>query len=174
MKKIVKEIRIKPKEKLGSGTEHNVYPSLSNPNVVIKMPKGKIRMSWVNLFKEHPEIFPKITKQTDKYIVLEKLDTKKAESDYLTLDGLLIEDRELYDGDFAYTFYLIFKYRNFDKLEKIDEYFESLSPAAFQLYSKWRNQLIKFFDVVPYDYFPDLHIGQFGYSNDGTLKILDI
>jgi hypothetical protein len=27
---------------------------------------------------------------------------------------------------------------------------------------------------MPYDYYSDLHIGQFGYSKDGTLKILDI
>lgn len=171
----IEEMKIVPKKKIGSGMEHDVYPSM-NPDLVYKVPKGKnpkIKMSWVNLFQEHPDIFPKILKSNNKYVVLEKLDTNKAISEYTTLDSLLKEDDELHDSDFAYTFFNIYKNHDNDRLEAIDNYFEYMGDDAFNLYVKWRNLILKFLDIMPYDYYSDLHIGQFGYSKDGTLKILD-
>ena len=172
---MMKSILIKEIKKVGSGMEHNVYQSM-NPNQVYKVPKGKnpkIRMSWVYLFQEHPDIFPKIIKLEDKFVKLEKLDTNKAISEYTTLDSLLKEDDELHDSDFAYTFFNIYKDRDEDRLAAIDEHFENMGEKTYNLYSKWRDLILKFLDVMPYDYYSDLHIGQFGYSKDGTLKILD-
>ena len=175
----IEEVKIVPKKKIGSGMEHDVYPS-TNQDVVIKTPssrfgknKPKIKESWVKMFKEHPNMFPKILKQTENYVILEKLDTNKAMSEYLTLDGLLKEDRELWDGDFAYTLFLLHKDSDEYKLEAIDQHFENLGGKSFQLYSKWRNLILGFLDIMPHDYYSDLHVGQFGYSKDGTLKILD-
>jgi hypothetical protein len=177
--KSIDEVKVVPKKKIGSGMEHDVYPS-TNQDVVIKTPSSrfgktlpKIRMSWVYLFQQHPDIFPKVIKVSEKYVVLEKLDTNKAMSEYLTLDGLLKEDRELWDGDFAYTLFLIHKESDEDKLAAIDQHFEMLGNKPFQLYSKWRNLILNFLDIMPHDYYSDLHVGQFGYSKDGTLKILD-
>lgn len=173
--KSIQELNIINKQKIGGGMEHDVYPSM-NPDLVYKVPKGvlpKIRMSWVNLFQEHPDIFPKVKKISEKYVVLEKLDTNKAISEYTTLDSLLKEDDELHDSDFAYTFFNIYKDHDNDRLEAIDEHFENMGHDVFNLYVKWRNLILKFLDIMPYDYYYDLHIGQFGYSKDGTLKILD-
>jgi len=175
----IEEMNIVPKKKIGSGMEHDVYPS-TNQDVVIKTISSrfgktlpKIRMAWVNLFQEHPDIFPKVIKVTETYVVLEKLDTNKAMSEYLTLDGLLKEDREIWEGDFAYTLFLIYEGSDEDKLTAIDEHFENMGDKAFNLYSKWRDLILKFLDIMPHDYYSDLHVGQFGYSKDGTLKILD-
>jgi hypothetical protein len=171
----IEEMNIVPKKKIGSGMEHDVYPSM-NPDLVYKVPKGvnpKIRMSWVNLFQEHPDIFPKIIKSNNKYVILEKLDTNKAISEYTTLDSLLKEDDELHDSDLAYTFFNIYKDHDEDRLAAIDEHFENMGDDAFDLYVKWRNLILEFFEIMPYDYYSDLHIGQFGYSKDGKLKILD-
>jgi hypothetical protein len=118
-------------------------------------------------------MFPKIIKSTDRYVVLEKLDTNKAINEYTTLDSLLKEDDELHDSDFAYTMENIYKNHDKDRLEAIDEHFENMGDDAFNLYVKWRNLILEFLDIMPYDYYSDLHIGQFGYSKDGTLKILD-
>lgn len=174
--KSIEEVKVVPKKKIGSGMEHDVYPSHKDPNTVFKIPKGvlpKIRMSWVNLFKQHPDIFPKIIKSNDKYVVLEKLDTNKAMDEYYTLDSILKEDDKLHDSDFAYTFFTIYKNHDKDRLDAIDDYFEYVGDNAFDLYVKWRDLILKFLDIMPYDYYSDLHIGQFGYSKDGTLKILD-
>jgi len=156
--------------------EHDVYPSHKDPNTVFKIPKGvlpKIRMAWVSLFQEHPDIFPKVLEIKDKYVTLEKLDTNKAMDEYYTLDSLLKEDDELHDSDFAYTFFTIYKNHEQDRLDAIDEHFENMGDKAYKLYSKWRDLILKFLDIMPHDYYSDLHIGQFGYSKDGTLKILD-
>jgi len=177
MKHNIEEIIIKQKKKVGSGQEHNVYPSYKNPDSVFKTPKSsppKIRMSWVYLFQEHPDIFPKVLQIKNNFVELEKLDTNKAIDEYTLLDSFLSDNEQLYDGDFAYTFSVIFRNNDYDKLDEIDEYFNILGDKVFQIYSKWRNLLVKFFDVMPYDYFSDLHVGQFGYSKDGKLKILDI
>jgi len=173
--KSLKEVRVVPKKKIGSGMEHDVYPSI-NPDLVYKVARGsipKIRMSWVNLFEDHPNIFPKIIKSSDKYVILEKLDTNKAMNEYTTLDSLLKEDDELHDSDFAYTFFTIYKDHDNERLEAINEHFENMGEKAYNLYSKWRDLILKFLDIMPHDYYSDLHIGQFGYSKDGTLKILD-
>ena len=172
----IEEMNIIPKRKVGSGMEHDVYPSYKNPDSVYKVVKGKtpkIRMAWVNLFQEHPDIFPKILEIKDKYVVLEKLDTNKAMDEYYTLDSILKEDDELHDSDFAYTFFTIYKNHDKDRLDAIDDYFEYVGEKTYNLYSKWRDLILKFLDIMPHDYYSDLHIGQFGYSKDGTLKILD-
>ena len=175
--KSIEEVKVVPKKKIGSGVEHNVYPSSKDPDSVYKTPKlkiPKIRMSWVKLFQEHPDIFPKVYEVKDKYVRLEKLDTNKAVDEYLTLDSILKDDDSLHDSDFAYTFYIIYVNRDEDRLEKIDEHFEKMGDEIFDLYVKWRTLLLKFFNLMPSDYYSDLHLGQFGYSKDGTLKILDI
>jgi len=173
----IEEMNIVPKKKIGSGVEHDVYPSKQDPESVYKVARGnkpKIRMSWVYLFQGHPDIFPKVLGIKDKYVTLEKLDTNKAMNEYTTLDSILKEDDELHDSDFAYTLFTIYKNHDKDRLDAIDDHFENMGEKAYNLYSKWRDLILKFLDIMPYDYYSDLHIGQFGYSKDGTLKILDI
>lgn len=172
-----KNVLIKEVRKIGSGAEHKVYQSM-HPDLVYKVPRHsnqpKIRMSWVYLFQEHPDIFPKIIKATDRHVTLEKLDTNKAISEYTTLDSILKENSDLWDSDFAYTLFNIYKERDNERLDEVDEHFELWGDNVYNLYSKWRDLILKFLDIMPYDYYSDLHIGQFGYSKDGTLKILDI
>lgn len=172
----IEEMMAVPKKKVGSGMEHDVYPSYRNPDSVYKTPKGKtpkIRMAWVNLFQEHPDIFPKVLEVKDNYVTLEKLDTNKAMNEYLTLDSILKEDDELHDSDFAYTFFIIYKNHEQDRLDAIDEHFENMGQNVYNIYRKWRDLILKFLNIMPHDYYSDLHLGQFGYSKDGTLKILD-
>lgn len=169
----IEEMMAVPKKKIGSGMEHNVYPSHRNPDTVYKVGKGKIRMSWVRLFREHPNIFPRVLDVKDNYVTLEKLDTNKAMNEYLTLDSLLKEDDELHDSDFAYTFHVIYRNNDQERLKLIDQHFQNMGQNVYNTYSKWRDLILNFFDIMPPNYYSDLHLGQFGYSKDGTLKILD-
>lgn len=180
IKKIIDEIMTRPKQPLGSGMEHVVYPSVKDPSKVFKVAYSedgeklvKVRNSVVKTFEEHPDIFPIVYNKTDKYITLERLDTKRAEKEYDLLNQALEKDEDLYMGDFSYTLFLIFRENNHELENEIDNYFYSQSSPISKLYKKWKNLIKRFFQVMPPEYYSDLHIEQFGYSKDGKLKILD-
>jgi hypothetical protein len=47
--KSIEEVKVVPKKKIGFGMEHDVYPSM-NPDLVYKIPKGKIlKLEWLGL-----------------------------------------------------------------------------------------------------------------------------
>ena len=76
---ILKEITFK--EPIGQGSEHIIYPYSKDPNKVIKTfdpdEKESINKDQITTFQKHPDIFPIVYKVTDKYAILEKLNTKK-------------------------------------------------------------------------------------------------
>ena len=77
---ILKEITLK--EPIGQGSEHVIYPYSKDPNKIIKTfdpdERESINKDQITTFQNHPDIFPIVYKVTDKYAVLEKLNTKKA------------------------------------------------------------------------------------------------
>lgn len=179
-KQQVKELSIKGKMPLGSGIQHVVYPSLKDPSKVFKIAyseKGdkivKINNSVIEMFQKYPEIFPIVYNKTDRYVSLERLNTERAEKEYDLLNQALEKDDELYMGDFAYTLFLVFREQNEELENQIDEYFASLPSPLPKLFVKWKNLIKTFFEIMPNDYYSDLHIEQFGYTKDGKLKILD-
>ena len=76
---ILKEITFK--EPIGQGSEHIIYPYSKDPNKVIKTfdpdERESIDKDQITTFQKHPDIFPIVYKVTDKYAILDKLNTKK-------------------------------------------------------------------------------------------------
>lgn len=176
----IEELSTKPKMPIGHGVEHVVYPSLKDPSKVFKMAYSedegnviKFRNSVIETFEKYPDIFPKIFRKSDKYVVLERLNTERAEKEYDLLNQVLEKDDELYMGDFSYTLFLVFRDYGEEVEREIDNYFANQPSPIPKLYRKWKNLIKRFFEIMPQTYHTDLHIGQFGYTKDGKLKILD-
>jgi len=76
---ILKELNIQTKPELGSGISFTAYPSKIDPSKVIKTTNydepEKIQ-DHAYMFMKYPKYFPKVHKVTDKYLVIEKLNTK--------------------------------------------------------------------------------------------------
>jgi len=163
---LINEVMYRNRKKLGMGAEHDVYPGIINPDIVIKVPNcvPELEVPWVETFKKYPDIFPIVIKHGNNYVCLERLDTNKAIEEYEIMEDLLgyeIETR-MYD---------IYKKQNIIKLKELDNIFKE--AGLYEIYSKWKNLFFKFYKVIPPDFYPDLHKDQFGYSKDGKLKILD-
>jgi hypothetical protein len=162
------ELRGKERTKLGSGMEHDVYAHMTDPNIVFKIKNDndkKINIKWVRMFEKYPDMFPMVRRIGKNYVALEKLDTRKALREYSEINDIINEDlsyaifSSLSDGHFP---------------DEIDNIFDSLKNTRLrETYYRWRNLIITFLNRMPSNYFSDLHDGQFGYSKDGKLKILD-
>lgn len=180
IKKIISELKAHAKTPLGYGMDHIVYPSLKDSSKVFKIAYSqegekftKINNSAIQTFEAHPDIFPIVYRKGDKYVTLERLDTIKAEKEFEMLSQELEKDDELDMGNIAYTLFLIFRDNNRELENEIDFYFVKLPSPIPKIYKKWKNLLKKFFQIMPTKYYPDLHVGQFGYTKDNKLKILD-
>ena len=84
LENILKELSIQAKPKLGAGEEHDVYPFNKQPNYVIKQPKTPYSdnekysiYQKFELFNKFPELFARVKKLNDRYVVIEKLNTQK-------------------------------------------------------------------------------------------------
>ena len=95
----MEEINIRRKEPMGSGTVHNVYDFERFKDKVIKTKYGDLKfingeMKRVNtnkldqremeVFADNPDLFAKVYKVTERYAVLERLDTKNILNDIQT------------------------------------------------------------------------------------------
>lgn len=101
---IFNEVQVKPKDRIGFGAFHSVYPNLKFQDKVIKTKHGgltqdmegkfhtlpqdndsKLDLDEIETFQRHPDIFCKVYIVNERYAVLEKLDTKSIseESDQL-------------------------------------------------------------------------------------------
>jgi hypothetical protein len=164
---LINEVKIRKKEKLGMGTEHDIYPSETNPDVVMKVrncvPEKEV--PWVETFKKNPDIFPIVIKHTKNYVCLEKLDTNKAVEEFEDMENFLgYELTEAYwEG--------IVRNKNTAHLKILDDKF--MESELYEIYSRWKDLILRFYEIIPPNFYPDLHGEQFGYSKDGKLKILD-
>lgn len=110
-----------------------------------------------------------------KYVELEKLNTIKAQNDWLKLDyaitDLTEEGWEFQD----YVIHLILNYTkeggDYDMIDAIDENIKVSHPEMVDVLNKFVTLIRKICEVKKR---PDLHIDNFGYDKDGNLKCLDI
>lgn len=127
--------------------------------------------------QKHTEYFPKIFKISKKYIVMEKLDAKKAKNDYLELDKVLSDLDSSFD--LRYLLDEIMVYDN--KPEKLPDYLlkeykifwnkinEKRDLFLFWIKIReliWNITKLKLFEL-------DISENNFGYKGT-TLKMLDV
>ena len=191
---ILKEITFK--EPIGQGSEHIIYPYSKDPNKVIKTfdpdERESIDKDQITTFQKHPDIFPIVYKVTDKYAILEKLNTKKVideleklEAEFfnlkwksnkkrkysILLDDLMKDDN--LDGyDFIGLLYYLIQKTPSSSLKKELDTLSSFTQNP-KLLKKWIDFLIKLSSIMGQTEL-DMHAEQFGYNSEENLKLLDI
>lgn len=175
---LTNEIITKEKNKVGEGVWHIVYPSKKYPDKVYKIGSPGIIKSWVNDFKENPNLFPKVYHVGNgeydgkkyMYVLLEKLNTQKFEDFWRLLDDISVE---LYNKDFDD---IIIKYaynHNFDP-----NFLNPMIDLIKESFPKYYDEFIELInlvdDILKINEYPDLHMQQFGYDKNNKLKCLDM
>lgn len=181
IKKILKEIEIKQKNRIGLGSFHAVYPYNQDPNKVIKIPRSNSDYAketfrnnnddaWFNVFKKYPDFFPKIYKITDKYILIERLDVEKVKNELQLLeDDLYLLYSDLIDDGYNITEIIYNLLLNKDKnLKNVIK--TSKNKTILKKYIDLLSKIIKS-DIKT---FIDVNDNNFGYTQNGVLKMLDI
>jgi hypothetical protein len=185
LKQNIDELGTTEKQVFGSGVEHEIYASKSNPNVIFKVGHKDTVDEWYEVFKSNPEIFPKVFragKMQDKniyYVELEKLDTDKFENNWDDLE-LAMEDIGALDVDSGESFADLYMNEGSDANVFI-EIGKKLSKHSKKDYDFFiellrvikeceRTQL----SVTGKDTIVDAHKYNFGYGGDGKIKCLDI
>jgi hypothetical protein len=170
------------KEIYAEGGDCFLYPFLKDNNKIIKYFDDYPEMMnhHAEMFQKRPDIFPILYKQGKKYLLLEKLNDKKALLDIDNMLNYYINKYNLINIKNYWPEYIknephsmttycmrdIFN-NKFGKIE-IDKYKDLYERIDY---------IIK--EITPYykeiePYHPDIHPYNFGYSKDGILKFLDV
>lgn len=169
------EIKTMDKDILGKGMFHHVYPSAFNPNIVYKIGSEETVNSYYDIFVKNPQIFPRVYKRgsvdvktfggvkvSASYVMLEKLNTKPFEDFWLYID-------EYFDNEFQNK---LKDYNNsYDELVSVGQLVKK--NEGIGVYKRYMNLLKLVQRLLKIKKYPDIHIGQFGYDNNGKLKCLD-
>jgi hypothetical protein len=180
IKNIIKEIRIKDKNQYASGREHVIFKHYNKPNRLIKVGDRDTVLKWVELFKSHPNLFPKIynireiKNSGNFYVEIEKLDAKNFENDYNYLEKSL---RSLGWKGYLESLYFEYGYDH-EVLRKIEEILKRTDSRAYDVFKKIFDLLSKLEPISKSHYGDDYRIdfneGNYGYTDQGELKCLDI
>lgn len=126
------------RKEMGSGVDHLIYPSTTDPNIVYKLGSKTAINYWFKDFNQNPDIFPKVYKRGSTkiklkdnrniltkngyvnlkagtivpvdYVELEKLDTKRVEKEWDMLDQMFEEIMEI--DDYGFLDFLILHMTN--------------------------------------------------------------
>lgn len=181
----IQELGTTQKEMFGSGLEHAIYASKSNPKVLFKVGHKDIVNEWYELFKSYPALFPRVYrtgKLQDKdyyYVEIEKLDTDKFLDDWDKLEESL-EDLGVVDVDRGESFSDLYLNYGIDaeKFKEIGVKLSKYNKRSYDFYVKLL-KLIKDSEraqnsFLNKDTLIDAHKYNFGYSHDGRIKCLDV
>lgn len=196
LKNILINDEIRKKEKIGSGKDHYVYDYEGDPTKVIKVawdaedgnkfnPKSKIvqvniNKNHIDIFKKYPDFFPKVHKVTNRYAIIDKLDTKQIKNDEIELYRILstigFDDFEYITEKTAIsTAYWNFANKKglFEKvLKKLSSNGILDESAVVKKYMNFFYKILKSSlkkKLVRLDIIGD----NIGYDKDGELKLLD-
>jgi hypothetical protein len=181
----IQELGTQDKNMYGSGLEHAIYASKSNPNVLFKVGHKDSVNEWFELFKKHPNLFPKVFrsgKLQDKdyyYVEIEKLDTGKFEDNWDMLEESL-EDIGAVDPDEGESFSDLYLTNGSDA-----EIFKNIAIKLSKHNKDSYNFFIELLTLIKdceraqnsflnKDTIVDAHKYNFGYSSDGKIKCLDV
>lgn len=179
---ILKELNTQPKEPIGRGGEHIVFPFKLKPGFVIKKFTGNIQITtkdWkqiIEFSQQHPEIFAIVDKVDfdKKYLVQEKLDEKTLTKDLKELDKY-INDNNLLPDDEAALVYGNFGYDILTILYLEPDWIDILNNTPYEktLKPKLEDFLQRLNKADLADSLSDIRISNVGYDRTGKIKILD-
>jgi hypothetical protein len=181
LKEIISEIKIVKKEPIAVGTQHSIYSNNRDASKVFKAVNpdyGTVSTqayNWVKIFKEHPDLFPKVYRSNDKGAEVEKLNAKKAEDDYKKISIALFE--EFGSGSFQELLYSILENDNDNWKPKVKEYklyLDKKDKSLSKIFDKFVKLMIALQVVNEPEFTIDAHHGNFGYDSSGNLKMTDI
>jgi hypothetical protein len=192
IRKIIKEISVDKKERMGRGSFHDVYPLKYDSDKVVKVPRSKDGYaaseylesgsdSWFNIFKKYPQYFPEVYKITDKYIILEKLDTNRVKQDLIGMEDELVSISPTFSNMIEEINYGVTEVLDglvMGKLSGINEDIKMLNMLIKKSYNK--DIFKRYIDLLlsirgeRIRDFIDVNDGNFGYNKEGKLKMLDI
>jgi len=178
-------LKTREKDVFGSGIEHQIYASKSNPNVLFKVGHRDTVDEWLDVFKSNSEIFPKVFrsgKMKDKdiyYVEIEKLNTSKFENDWDDLE-LALEDIGALDVDRGESFTDLYINEGSDssKFVEIGKKLSKYNKEAYNFFINFlktiKNSERAILKVKGKDTLVDAHKYNFGYGSDGKIKCLDL
>jgi len=184
---ILSELVIRGKEPFSiEGTQHMIYDSKKNPNIVFKVGHPHFVDKWLPIFKKYPQYFPNIyrvgivkDRHDYKYVEMDKLNTKRVKEEWSEMT-LLLTDAGLIDEDnnFLYNINDVFINCILDEEydNRVISTIQNMDRGVYQLFIKWLNFLHKLNSiVVPIKGSTlDIHDGNFGYDKQGKIKCFDI
>lgn len=166
--------------KIGSGTEHDIYQSLTHEDRVIKCKRDntKNNIDWIELFRKNPKYFPKVFKTDNDCTEVEKLDIDNAKKDYDILEKILEDDAHRFvdvNEDQTLAMILVNLADNPVMIKQVSKVVKDKKPEYLPLLKKFF-MLVKGVTDSMNDVStkPDIHKLNFGYAKDGTLKMIDV
>jgi hypothetical protein len=110
-----------------------------------------------------------------KYVELDKLNTLKAQNDWMELDNVITDMTEEAWEFQDYVIHLILMFTkqggDEDMVDAVTQNMKTEHPEMIKTLNRFVTLIKKICEVKKR---PDLHIDNFGYDKDGTLKCLDI
>lgn len=180
----VKNPTIQVKPWIGSGSDHMVFKSVVNPNVVFKaeLRPGEVE-KWYSTFKKYPEVFAQPSKIVKvkgsdgkllNAVAIEKLDTQpfvKLWDDLTKVGGKL---KNLHRYDFRGLEEVLKNLGNAANKQKWNDILVAAKkelPALSNKIDEFNNMINKLYKITPE---PDIRQFNLGYDTKGVLKALDI
>ena len=143
-----------------------------NDDTVIKEFNDKYELdNTIKYFPKHPNLFPKIFKVDGNKIEMEKLETKKAENEFNTLNRWFKKNLKISFGSYLmrdYTFELIHPNKPYPILS------EDFPKEYVNIVNKYQNLINSIMKIVEKHFLLDVHSLNFGYDKNGNLKMFDI
>ena len=182
----IQELDIKQKEVMGSGLEHQIFQSKTNPNLIYKVGHKDVVEEWFEVFKSNPEIFPKVfragkMKDTDYYYVeLEKLDTKSFEKDWDDVfeKSLVKVGSLMFNYESSFTDFYMDKGSDSEIFKEIAKELYSYNKDDYNFFIKLLTVIKEtektILKVLGKETIVDAHKYNFGYGKDKKIKCLDL
>lgn len=200
------ELNTQIKKPIGQGIEHTVFPfekfkdkiiktksgnaELTNdgnptgsPRLKITDPNAKLDSGEMKVFQSHPDIFAKVYKVTDRYAIIEKLDTSSIEEDLEMLCWGMIKffnKHAIYAKHFTLKDPKLLDPSDFNILALIhDNRKDPRLLKGIVSNTKDKEFALKLMSFLQKLYHanlgksPDLHDGNVGYDKTGNIKLLD-
>jgi hypothetical protein len=170
------EVVSKSKSEVGNGLFHRVFPSEKYPDKVFKVGPSNVVDHWVGIFKDHPDLFPKIhfVKKYRfhdvpyKYVLLERLDVRRFERFWDVLDKVSVKVSK---RPIQYILNGILFNESGPTINVIKEYLDENITEYSNDFIYLTELFDKLFEISKR---ADLHKLQFGYDKSGKIKCLDI